>query len=437
MSGPSFSTSRPVLAELPARPVNQRPKLNATKTSPADVPKFSTIHPLTPPSTPPSTPPKLGRVRSSAGTEGIENELSAAVIQEQAQSQALDPIASPEENKPVEGYEAELKLYDKKYQMHEELGHGVWSKVYRASEVLQPTISDHSPLSPPTSPTNGPMPSNSKALAVKKPLRRDANKVLEREARILSSLHFDDKASFYLVPFHGFDVANQSIVLDAILLSLETHVKSARDRSFSTKIMFDPIIGAEQWANLAENLISGLVFLHSQGCVHGDIKPANILLQPDEYDRLTPMYCDFSSARIIKNIPPEEIEEVSAVTAEYTSPELLESLRPSNNNRAVVNFASDIFALAVTLLFAATGESPYACVRLDIQKLGMAKEGTPLEYARRGVQASRIMKGRAVEKALKESVAKVPEKRLNAEAWKAAVQVILKSWKDGGWARGG
>ncbi|KAK4690776.1 hypothetical protein P7C71_g6089, partial [Lecanoromycetidae sp. Uapishka_2] len=173
--------------------------------------------------------------------------------------------------------------------------------------------------------------------------------------------------------------------MDAIPLTLENHAKSAKKQPFSTKTMSDPIIGAAEWTTLAESLITGLAFLHSKGCVHGDIKPANILLQTNQAGKLTPLYCDFSSSHTLSPTTPiDQIDQVSAITADYTSPELLASLNPRNKSRAVATYASDIFALAVTLLFAAIGESPYAAARMEMQKLEMARMGEPLEFARGG-----------------------------------------------------
>ena len=74
---------------------------------------------------------------------------------------------------------------------------------------------------------------------------------------------------------------------------------------------------------------------------------------------------------------------------------------------------------------------------MEIQKVGMAKEGLPLDFARRGEQASRVMKGRAVEKALKGALDKDVEKRLDVEAWRDAVMEVVKRWRAGGWVRGG
>lgn len=426
---------RPALAELPALPLNQRPQLTASKTLPPEVPVVGANQPLTPP----STPPKPENLRASASADGIEAILSINV------NLGAKPFGMPElkadqaSKREALGPDTAPKPYTGEYQLREELGRGAWSTVYRAVENVEPLKQlTNLPPTPPTSPTAGATSSSKKVLAVKKPSSRQAHKILEKEAKILTYIHSHANASTHLVPFHGFDSAQHSIMFDAVPLSLETHAKAAIRRPLSTKTMFDPVVGAEEWAGLAESLIDGLAFLHSVGCVHGDIKPANILLRPGSSRALTPLYCDFSSSHTISSTGEEqEVEEVSAVTTEYLSPELLEALSPRNTDRAVATYASDVFALGVTLLFAAIGDSPYAGARMASQKLGMAKEGLPFEFARRGEQASRVMKGRAVERALKGALAREAVKRAAVAKWRDEIREPLKSWEEGGWARGG
>ena len=75
------------------------------------------------------------------------------------------------------------------------------------------------------------------------------------------------------------------------------------------------------------------------------------------------------------------------------------------------------------------GESPYASARMEVQKLGMAKEGRPLDFARGGENASRAMRGRMVDRILTSAVEKNVEKRLSAEEWRAVVDGFLREKK--------
>ena len=431
---PVATPIRPALAELPALPLSQKPKLTASKTMPTEIPLVATNQLLTPPSTPPK--PEIGRASASVDGTGAVQPIDVRLGTKLPDLLELKANHAPPQE--ALGPDAAPKPYTTKYRLEKELGHGAWSTVYSAFECIEPVNQPTNlPPTPPTSPTTGMTASIKKSLAVKKPSSRQAYKVLLKEAKILTFIHSHANASRYLVPFHGFDSAQHSIILDAVPVSLEDHAKAAGRRPLSTKTMFDPVIGAKEWAGLAEGLIDGLAFLHSVGCVHGDIKPANVLLQTESSGQLKPLYCDLSSSHVISSTgEKKEVEEVSAVTTDYLSPEFLEALSPRNTERAVASEPKDVFALGVTLLFAAIGDSPYAGAQIA-QRLGMAKEGLPFEFARRGEQASRVMKDRAVEKALKGALAKEAGKRVVVAEWRDEIRVVVKSWQEGGWARGG
>ena len=407
--------------------------------------------------TPPVTPNKneVERKRSSissdcaklvaAPTEELKSMLSVGVGLGVNPTQMVEHmVENGIDVGPLSEVPQTPRPFRKAYQLQGELGQGAWSTVYSAFEVGEsPRIGGTMPPTPPRTP-EGPSRrgSQKQMLAVKALARRDGKQVLEQEARVLTYLHSHSRARRYLVPFHGFDDVRCSIFLGAVPLTLENHVKTAGKAPMNTITMFKPVIGSAQWAALAMSLINGLSFLQDMNCVHGDIKPSNILLQPDESKKkLVPLYCDFSSSHVLSSSAlPESVEDVNAVTTDFTAPELLRALRhrdSSKGERAIATSSSDIFALGVTLLFAATGESPYSLARIELQKMAMAAEGRPLDYARCGSNASRVMKGRAVERALIGAVKEDAKKRFMVGQWQGVMRDIVKKWEREGWADSG
>ena len=393
------------------------------------------------PLTPPATPEKLAEQRNSIDGKfealtGRTGSISAktSFAEEDSKSEKFEAL-----RKPLETLPEEPQRFSKIYKIDKELGQGAWSKVYRAYEQSPRTMPPASlPPSPPTSPESKFQERQGKVIAVKVPSEKRAHKVLKEEACILTYLHSHNQASSYLVPFHGFDISTNAIIMDVIPSSLESYMKSHSHNKLTTKTMFDPIIGAQHWASLAQQLIAGLAFLQTTHCIHGDIKPANILLRSDEFtDTLTPLYCDFSSARISSASDAGSVEEITAVTKDYLSPELLHSLVSPQGPPSVATFASDVFALAVTLIAAAIGTSPYAYAPMEMQKLSMARQGMPVDFARQGDNGSRIMKGRAVAKILGPAVEKDTEKRITVTAWREVADEVLRGWEERGWANGG
>ena len=100
-------------------------------------------------------------------------------------------------------------------------------------------------------------------------------------------------------------------------------------------------------AALVADIADSLDYAHSQGFVHRDVKPQNILIDRDGHPHLT----DFGIALLDGQSVPERL--ATAGTLPYMSPEQAEGRMESINSR------TDIYALGVVLYELLTGRQPF------------------------------------------------------------------------------
>lgn len=269
------------------------------------------------------------------------------------------------------------------------IGSGVWSDVYLAAPSLPKPV-DQSLLMLPSaakSPPLTPIKSNDSAIglyafpavpplyAIKAPASTSSRRVLREEAKILSYLSQFPDSDNHVVQFFGQDLRNEALVLKAMDGTLEDWIKNnlnnLNDELRATKL-------AAVFPRLALALIDSLMWMQDKNCIHADVKPSNVLTTKTPADLTSvpaTVYSDFSSTILVA--PEIEVHNASplgAGTWDYLDPSLL-----SSNNAAKPSAATDLWSLAITLLFLVIGASPFDAFRHNkFQQREMIKSGIPL-----------------------------------------------------------
>ena len=167
--------------------------------------------------------------------------------------------------------------------------------------------------------------------------------------------------------------------------------------------------------------------MQDKNCIHADIKPANVLTTKTPADLTSVpavVYSDFSSTILIA--PEIEVHNASplgAGTWDYLDPSLLSSSAPAEPSAA-----TDLWSLAITLLFLIIGASPFDAFRHNkYQQREMIKSGSPLQclaYDDAGIKNMRKMKdlskalGMDLHKWFAKVLVKDVSKRIDVAEWR-------------------
>jgi len=263
-----------------------------------------------------------------------------------------------------------------------------------------------------------------------------AKKVLSAEARILSYLSRYPNAEDHVVPFYGLDMRTGALLLKAMDDTLEGWIQkdlnSLDSASRAAKL-------AAVFPSIAHSLITSLQWMQDKDCTHADIKPSNMLVST----RLStsanpkPVYTDFSSAMLTR--PDATIESstspLGAGTWDYLDPCLLSSSSCAASPSPSPSAASDLWSLAITLLFLILGSSPYDAFKGNkYQQREMIKSGAALQcmgYDDQGI--ANMKRLQSLSKTLGfnlmawfgKVLVKDVEKRVGIEEWKLELEAVM------------
>jgi serine/threonine-protein kinase len=119
--------------------------------------------------------------------------------------------------------------------------------------------------------------------------------------------------------------------------------------SLRGKIKADGSLPEREVARIGAQIARALGYLHAEGVVHRDVKPANILLDPATGQA---KLCDLGLARDV-DVPSEATASGDTLgTPRYMSPEQARGAKDAGPS-------ADLYSLGVTLFHAATGRPPF------------------------------------------------------------------------------
>ncbi|KAK0251774.1 hypothetical protein LTS09_013234 [Friedmanniomyces endolithicus] len=219
-----------------------------------------------------------------------------------------------------------------------------------------------------------------------------------------------------IIPFRGLDERCSNLVFEAVLggslESLNSRLKQMTEVARHLELV-------NLFPGLADDLISGLEFMHAAGVVHADIKPANVLLDISEHYSLPrpvvrARYIDFSASF---RLDSDDSTTNAGGTWDYMAPEQMRSQAALNTP----TFASDVWSLGITLLSLIVGDSPYAaaCGGNLFMLREAIKSGDPSGFARMSPPAAKRMAAcQEFIDCCRQGLKKDRERRLSAGSWK-------------------
>jgi serine/threonine protein kinase len=176
-------------------------------------------------------------------------------------------------------------------------------------------------------------------VALKIPLSRKKQRVLQRELELNAMLHLRlrDLQSANIVRYLGFEIFRSQLVMAMEFVPEGNLRRMIGDIGRQKRMRPDDAVA------IIDGVLAGLSIIHAEHIFHRDIKPENILLEGK-----TPKIADLGISRMLDT---NELASTAAGTIFYMSPEILSDEGAS--------FPADIWSVGVTLYEMVTGRLPF------------------------------------------------------------------------------
>ncbi|MDQ2904477.1 MAG: serine/threonine protein kinase [Chloroflexota bacterium] len=238
--------------------------------------------------------------------------------------------------------------------------------------------------------------------------RQDFYQRFLREARAASGLHHS-----HILPIHSYGEEDDLLYIIMPYMQGGTLYEYVSGRG---------CLSLNEVGTYLEQIASALDYAHEHGCVHCDVKPANILLDGEGHVLLS----DFGIARLTQDGALARQGETEAVkrpeslmgTPDYISPE--QALGQDLDRR------SDVYSLGVTLFFLLTGRPPFIAETPIAMALLHVHEPPP------SLRSLHTDMPPEVDHVIRKALAKFPEERFRSaghlgEAFKQALAVASEA----------
>lgn len=164
----------------------------------------------------------------------------------------------------------------------------------------------------------------------------DLVSALEREARVVARLQHPNIVSVYDAGQSG---GRNFLAMEFVDGQSLRQVLNSRGR-----------LGQQQAVTVGIQVAEALEYAHSQGVVHNDVKPENILVT----DRGVAKVTDFGVAETVtRTLSPDEARDLLGTIA-YLAPEVIQGSPPDQR--------SDVYSLALTIYELVSGRPPFGGV---------------------------------------------------------------------------